>query len=183
VKLYPLRLVFVNSVHSARIYGHALGLGNGVSKPVRISRCHSQLISRRSIIGPMVGGALARPCISYPKLFPQGSIWDRWPYLLPNLCCAILLVVGASIGALFMEETNPQISRRDPALEFGDWITSLWSRPNNQKTPTTEPGSARAPRMAQRIASSQRLSRSSTDSSVFNRQVLLNIASYGILAL
>ncbi|KAH6867470.1 major facilitator superfamily domain-containing protein [Thelonectria olida] len=136
-----------------------------------------------SIIGPMVGGALARPCISYPNIFPQGSIWDRWPYLLPNLCCAILLVVGASIGALFMEETNPQISRRDPALEVGNWISSLWSRPIDQKTQTTQTGPARVPRAVKGIPSTQGLSRPSIgSSSVFNRQVLLNIASYGILA-
>ncbi|KAI5458310.1 major facilitator superfamily domain-containing protein [Mariannaea sp. PMI_226] len=139
-----------------------------------------------SIIGPMVGGALARPCISYPELFPKGSIWDRWPYLLPNLCSAILLFVGATIGALFMEETNPLIKRRDPALEFGHWILSLGSGSHGrdkQQIPATEdeeetqtqptqdnfgrPGYTKLPKKPQ---------------AVFNRQVVLNIASYGILA-
>ncbi|KAK7428017.1 hypothetical protein QQZ08_005448 [Neonectria magnoliae] len=140
-----------------------------------------------SIIGPMVGGALARPCISYPGLFPQGSIWDRWPYLLPNLCSAILLVVGASIGALFMQETNPKVSRRDPGLELGNWICAQSSRLFQGYEPadrsSAEPEPIGVPRMIQPLPSLRGPSRfSKRPQVVFNRQVVLNIASYGILA-
>ncbi|ODA76351.1 hypothetical protein RJ55_08197 [Drechmeria coniospora] len=79
-----------------------------------------------SIIGPMIGGALARPCISYPNLFPRGSIWDRYPYLLPNLFSAIMVFVGVAIGLLFLEETHIEKKlQRDRGRELGRKLTAL----------------------------------------------------------
>ncbi|KAI1244423.1 hypothetical protein MGN70_014295 [Eutypa lata] len=78
-----------------------------------------------SIVGPMIGGALARPCISYPNLFPPGTIWDRYPYLLPNLFSALIVLVGVINGILFLEETHAEKkSRRDRGRELGNWILS-----------------------------------------------------------
>ncbi|KAI5868528.1 MFS general substrate transporter [Durotheca rogersii] len=78
-----------------------------------------------SIVGPMIGGALARPCISYPSLFPAGSIWDKYPYLLPNLFSAFVVLVGVINGILFLEETHVEMkSRPDRGLELGNWILS-----------------------------------------------------------
>lgn len=140
-----------------------------------------------SIIGPMVGGALARPCISYPDYFQKGSIWDRWPYLLPNLCSAILLVVGASFGALFFQETNPTISRPDPTLKVGNWILSLGSRllpssepEDTQQRPTAQAEPSCLSPIIHPIEDSLKLSKK--PGPAFNRQVILNIACYGILA-
>ena len=77
-----------------------------------------------SILGPALGGALALPCDSYPKLFVRGSIFDRFPFLLPNLVCAIILAFGVLVGLLFLEETHEEKRhRRDIGLEVGDWIT------------------------------------------------------------
>ena len=73
----------------------------------------------------MIGGALARPCISYPELFPRGTIWDRFPYLLPNLFSAVMVFFGVVIGILFLEETHAaKKSRRDRGRELGDLIAS-----------------------------------------------------------
>ncbi|KAI8963817.1 MFS general substrate transporter [Daldinia sp. FL1419] len=78
-----------------------------------------------SIVGPMIGGALARPCISYPGLFSAGSIWDKYPYLLPNLFSAFIVVIGVVNGILFLEETHAEKKlRRDRGLELGNWILS-----------------------------------------------------------
>jgi MFS family permease len=78
-----------------------------------------------SIIGPMIGGALARPCISYPELFPRGTIFDRFPYLLPNLFSACAVLMGVFIGILFLEETHADKKhRRDPGRELGKVIVS-----------------------------------------------------------
>ncbi|KFH47709.1 putative membrane protein-like protein [Hapsidospora chrysogenum ATCC 11550] len=78
-----------------------------------------------SIVGPMIGGALARPCISYPELFPRGTIWDRYPYLLPNLFSAVMVFFGVVIGILFLEETHAaKKSRRDRGRELGELIAS-----------------------------------------------------------
>ncbi|OTB08109.1 hypothetical protein M426DRAFT_201156 [Hypoxylon sp. CI-4A] len=78
-----------------------------------------------SIIGPMIGGALARPCISYPSIFAPGTIWDRYPYLLPNLFSAFIVVIGVVNGILFLEETHAEKKlKRDRGLELGNWILS-----------------------------------------------------------
>ncbi|EFY93474.1 MFS multidrug transporter, putative [Metarhizium acridum CQMa 102] len=79
-----------------------------------------------SIIGPMIGGALARPCISYPDTFPPGTIWDRYPYLLPNLFSAATVFVGVIIGFLFLEETHTaKKQQRDAGRELGDRLVDL----------------------------------------------------------
>lgn len=77
-----------------------------------------------SIIGPALGGALAQPCDSYPSLFPRNTIFDRYPFLLPNFVCVVVLVVGISIGILFLEETHSEKKfQRDRGLEAGKWLT------------------------------------------------------------
>ncbi|KAI9893956.1 MAG: hypothetical protein M1814_005509 [Vezdaea aestivalis] len=76
-----------------------------------------------SILGPAMGGALADPCTSYPTMFPRGTVFDKFPYLLPNLVCAIILVFGVVVGLLFLEETHEQKKyNRDMGLETGRWI-------------------------------------------------------------
>ncbi|KAF4417324.1 tetracycline resistance TCR1 [Fusarium acutatum] len=78
-----------------------------------------------SIVGPMIGGALARPCISYPELFARGTIWDRYPYLLPNLFSAATVFFGVIIGLLFLDETHAEKkSQRDRGREIGDYLAS-----------------------------------------------------------
>ncbi|KAI0159748.1 major facilitator superfamily domain-containing protein [Xylariaceae sp. FL1272] len=78
-----------------------------------------------SIVGPMIGGALAQPCISYPTIFARGTIWDRYPYLLPNLLSAFIVLIGVINGFLFLEETHAQRKMdRDRGLEIGQWIQS-----------------------------------------------------------
>jgi MFS family permease len=76
-----------------------------------------------SIIGPAIGGALARPCISYPEIFAKGTIWDRFPYLLPNLFSAATVLIGVVVGLLFLEETHAlKKGERDRGRELGDYL-------------------------------------------------------------
>ncbi|TVY89988.1 putative membrane protein [Lachnellula willkommii] len=83
----------------------------------------------RSILGPMLGGALARPVLSYPSVFTPGSIWERFPYLLPNLVCTVIVSCGVVVGILFLEESHEEKKfRRDPGLEAGKWILSKFTR-------------------------------------------------------
>ena len=80
----------------------------------------------RSIMGPALGGALAQPCDNYPTVFPRGTIFDHYPFLLPNLVCAAVLAVGVVIGILFLEETHGEKKhRRDLGIIAGRWILSL----------------------------------------------------------
>ncbi|KAH8654744.1 major facilitator superfamily domain-containing protein [Ilyonectria robusta] len=78
-----------------------------------------------SIIGPIIGGSLARPCVSYPGIFARGTIWDRFPYLLPNLFSATIVFIGVIIGLLFFEETHAtKKTKRDRGREVGDYLTN-----------------------------------------------------------
>jgi MFS family permease len=72
-----------------------------------------------SIIGPALGGALAQPCDNYPGFFQRGTIFDRFPFLLPNLVCIVILGLGIVIGFFFLEETHVlKRHRYDPGLEL-----------------------------------------------------------------
>jgi hypothetical protein len=70
-------------------------------------------------------------------MFPRGTIFEKFPYLLPNLVCTIIVLCGLIIGILFLEETHAeQKHRHDPGLVVGRWVlskvrkcaTPKWSR-------------------------------------------------------
>jgi MFS family permease len=76
-----------------------------------------------SIIGPALGGILAQPGDNYPGHFQPGTIFARFPFLLPNLVCVVILGLGIIIGILFLEETHAlKKDRYDPGLELGRWL-------------------------------------------------------------
>lgn len=82
-----------------------------------------------SILGPTLGGALAKPVQNYPSLFASGSVWEKFPYLLPNLVCTVIVTCGVVGGVLFLEETHAEKKyRRDIGLEAGRWIVSRFCR-------------------------------------------------------
>ena len=66
-----------------------------------------------TIIGPAIGGTLANPHHAWPTLFPEGSLFHRLPYLLPNLVCALLLLISVVLGYFLLEETHPDLRPRD----------------------------------------------------------------------
>lgn len=117
-----------NIVSSACLHYNAHGLVHWVS--VTITQLSiTRLISCRSIVGPMIGGALARPCISYPTVFSRGTIWDRYPYLLPNLFSAITVLFGVIVGLLFLDETHAaKKMQHDRGREIGNRIAALFRR-------------------------------------------------------
>lgn len=45
-----------------------------------------------TIIGPAIGGTFANPSVAFPWLFSPSGIFSMFPYLLPNLICAALLL-------------------------------------------------------------------------------------------
>lgn len=81
-----------------------------------------------SILGPALGGALAQPSQNFPAFFPRGTLFDRYPFLLPNLVCAVVLAFGVLIGILFLEETHAeQKYRGDLGLETGRWLLNRFN--------------------------------------------------------
>ena len=76
-----------------------------------------------AVVGSALGGSLADPVRSYPGVFRPGTILDRFPYLLPNLVCAFVVVIGIVVGILFLEETHEDMQdRTDFGLQIGRWI-------------------------------------------------------------
>jgi hypothetical protein len=62
-----------------------------------------------TVIGPSIGGTFADPHDSFPSLFPEGSLFFRFPYLLPNMICAALLLASVVMGYFLLEETHPDL--------------------------------------------------------------------------
>ncbi|KAL2024539.1 hypothetical protein VTK56DRAFT_7582 [Thermocarpiscus australiensis] len=90
-------------------------VGELVTKPEHEPRAYSVMPfvwSVGTIIGPMIGGLFAEPHESYPHLFPKGSLFDRFPYLLPNLICAAMLLVSILLGYFLLQETHPDMQPR-----------------------------------------------------------------------
>jgi len=62
-----------------------------------------------TIIGPSIGGYFAHPAKNFPDTFPRGGIFDKFPYLLPNVICAGLMFVSIIAGYLLLDETHPDM--------------------------------------------------------------------------
>ena len=62
---------------------------------------------------------------NYPAVFAKGTIFESFPFLLPNLVCASVVVFSLVIGILFLDETHSQKKhRRDPGREAGSWLVA-----------------------------------------------------------
>jgi hypothetical protein len=161
----------------------------------------------------MIGGALAKPVDSLPSIFQPGSLWDRFPYLLPNLFSACCVFFGVIIGLLFLEETHAEKKqRRDRGVELGKCILSYLSgkgrkskgkvavndaeeQPLLSDTDESLPGYLSDGSDAATVAEEGRSSLDETCvravpkmdakpvTKIFTKPVLTIIASYGILAL
>lgn len=166
-------------------------------------------------MGPVLGGALADPCKLYPGLFPRGTIFERFPYLLPNLFCTAVVVLGVLVGFFFLEETHHEKKyEKDAGLEFGRRILAVFQRTDDVNDLKSEKSMALMSETDLLIEDFEQLPRyQSTEGSPqipvttqpeildilsldnsnptpekepplkpFTRQVILNIAGYGILA-
>lgn len=65
-----------------------------------------------TIIGPVIGGTFADPVSSFPSVFSKHGLFGQFPYLLPNLLCAGLLLISILAGYFLLEETHPDMQPR-----------------------------------------------------------------------
>ncbi|GAP86284.1 putative major facilitator superfamily transporter [Rosellinia necatrix] len=68
--------------------------------------------SMGTIIGPAIGGIFADPHQTWPGIFTQQSLFAKFPYLLPNIICAALLLISIILGWFLLEETHPDMQPR-----------------------------------------------------------------------
>lgn len=154
-----------------------------------------------SIVGPAMGGTLAQPCVSYPWLFQRNTIFDKFPFLLPNVVCVVVLILGIVVGFLFLEETHPEKKlRRDHGLELGQWLVAKFRSshvelPQEEKDDADDYFEVPPPEYRSKESSPHLGPVVSDDDDIegqfkaqeetpkaFTKQVIFNIIAYGILA-
>lgn len=62
-----------------------------------------------TIMGPAIGGSLSKPAESMPSIFSPNGIFATFPFLLPNLVCAALLLISILAGYFLLAETHPDM--------------------------------------------------------------------------
>lgn len=78
-----------------------------------------------------MGGLLARPADTWHSL--EGGLFDKYPYLLPNLVAALYIVFAIVIGVFFLKETNEAVIVKSKASAGRtDERTPLLQPPSSQ---------------------------------------------------
>ena len=93
-----------------------------------------------TIIGPALGGSLADPAVNFRKTFSPNGLFGRFPYLLPNLVCASLLILSILAGYFLLEETHPGMQPQVflPADTYVSDETPLIATADAIKTPAVD---------------------------------------------
>jgi hypothetical protein len=130
---------------------------------------------------------MAEPVKKYPSLFGPNTIWEQFPYLLPNLVVVIFLLASFVSGFLALQEVHPQFRGR---IELGRKVSATiqslvrrrkWSdQRGGYASVRTEEDPIELTNVADDTADRAQ-EQSSTRGSAFTKQVKLQILSSTIL--
>jgi MFS family permease len=82
-----------------------------------------------SVLGPALGGALARPTVKYPQIFAGNEFLEKFPFMLPNVISCIFFLIGISSGLLFLKETlETKKHRKDYGRVVGRSLVGLFQK-------------------------------------------------------
>jgi len=84
-----------------------LGEITDTSNRAKVYSIQSSMVNISPLLGPVVGGALARPVDRY-KFFAGWALFAKFPYLLPSLVTALFGYVAFICNALFLKEVSPK---------------------------------------------------------------------------
>lgn len=87
-------------------------VGETVTNPKHEPRAYAVMPfvwSIGTIVGPSIGGCFANPAENFPSVFSPHGIFSTFPYLLPNLICAGIMLVSIIAGYFLLEETHSEL--------------------------------------------------------------------------
>lgn len=92
------------------------------------------------IVGPALGGLLARPTEQYPTWFDVDGLFGEYPYLLPNLTATVMGVLALIASCWFDETLGLVNGRRRKSVSGG---IEMGSRRNGSKSARAAPSYSR----------------------------------------
>lgn len=137
----------------------------------------------------MIGGYLAKPVEKYPWLFAEHTIWDRYPFLLPNIVVVVFLLSSCIIGLLYLEEVHPKFQGQNDFGSIIENVMSLVTKSRARKdsvarysvVETDDPDIELSLTSSEIAGGSEALELVSQPPPAFSRQVMLQILSSAIL--
>jgi hypothetical protein len=134
-----------------------------------------------SIIGPILGGALASPAKKLPQWFGKSTFFKTFPFLLPNLVNSVFFTLGILEGILFLRESlEAKKYKRDYGRDVGQWLKGLCLGQKRTRANSDDFGYNHANSKAGQMPESLAAPRYKD---VFSQQSNLNLLAYCILAL
>jgi MFS family permease len=129
-----------------------------------------------TIVGPILGGGLARPAIQYPNLFSSTGLFGYFPFLLPCLASAILSGISLFLGMLYLKETvvftitdDDDDEYSSDELEIAEVVTtSETSTKNSSNSPSPIP----SPLMSSNVVPSSTTSKEANFISITDESVV-----------
>ncbi|KAF2664529.1 MFS transporter [Microthyrium microscopicum] len=86
-----------------------------------------------SILGPILGGALASPATNFPEIFGGSRFFKTFPYALPNLLNGVIFTFGIVSGILFLHESlASKRHQRDYGRQLGAKLVGLFAKKNRK---------------------------------------------------
>ena len=85
-----------------------------------------------------IGGLLAKPAEGFPSAFSSNGLFGKFPYLLPNLVCATLLVFSIIGSWLFLCETHPDMQPGSDVSEEHDYTSPLLATAGATANPSAD---------------------------------------------
>jgi MFS family permease len=133
-----------------------------------------------SIVGPVLGGALASPSTSMPQLFGKNKFLKTFPFALPNLVNGVFFAIGIIEGFLFLKESlESKKHSRDYGRVLGSYLIEPCTRSKRDDN-LTDDYESKTPLKTRRKPDN---TPPPSYREVFTRQSNLGLLSYCILAL